>query len=129
MVQKTIRFLMMTLTQKYSVEFSRNSQKISRFLVLKTVLKCARCILYIRTSLRTLQTAIYGNSYLIKNLFRLPKKNLGSFMRVSTFLRPGPSRRGVAKVVTRGPGAFRGPEERHIFLIFSLFSVFLKERL
>ena len=36
---------------------------------------------------------------------------------------------GVARVVTRGPGAFRGPEERHMFLICSLFSVFLKERL
>ena len=45
---------------------------------------CERCILYIRTSLRTLQAGIYDNSHLIKNLFRLPKKNLGSFARVST---------------------------------------------
>ena len=35
---------------------------------------------------------------------------------------------GVARVVTRGPGAFRGPE-RDTFFIFSLLSVFLKERL
>ena len=35
---------------------------------------CARCILYIRTSLRALQAGIYNNSHLIKNLFRLPKK-------------------------------------------------------
>ena len=48
---------------------------------------CARCILYIRTSLRTLQAGIYNNSHLIKNLFRLPKKNLGSFTRVSTVAR------------------------------------------
>ena len=41
----------------------------------------------IRTSLRTLQAAINGNSHLIKNLFRLSKKNLGSFMRVSTVIK------------------------------------------
>ena len=45
---------------------------------------CARYIMYIRTSLRTLQAGIYNNSHLIKNLFRLQKKNLGSFMWVST---------------------------------------------
>ena len=38
------------------------------------------------TSLRTLQAGIYDNSHLIKNLFSLPKKNLGSFTRVSTVL-------------------------------------------
>ena len=41
-------------------------------------------MLYVRTSLRTLQDGIYNNGHLIENLFRLPKKNLGSFMRVST---------------------------------------------
>ena len=34
------------------------------------------------------------------------------------YVYPGPSRRGIARVVTRGPGAFRGPE-RHIFSMFS----------
>ena len=45
---------------------------------------CARHVLYIRTLLRTLQAGIKNTSSLIKNLPRLPEKNLGSFMRVST---------------------------------------------
>ena len=80
-VQKTIRFL--NKNSNLSM-FSRILDNSSEFLCWKTVLMCARCVLYVRTFLRTLQAGIYNNNHLIKNLFRLPKKNLGSFMRVST---------------------------------------------
>ena len=40
--------------------------------------------LYIRTLLRTLQAGIENNNQLLKNLSWLLRKNLASFMRVST---------------------------------------------
>ena len=58
------------------------SKEFFRILVLKAALMFAKCVLCVRTFLRTLLLA--DNSLLIKNLFRLTKKNLGSFMQVST---------------------------------------------
>ncbi len=45
---------------------------------------CAKHVLYIRTILRTLQAGIKNNNPIIKRLFRVPRKNLGTFMQVST---------------------------------------------
>ena len=45
---------------------------------------CARHVLYIRTLLRILQVGITNTSPLTKNLPRLPEKNLGSYIWVST---------------------------------------------
>ena len=44
----------------------------------------AKHLLYVRTLLRTVQAGTENISQTIKNLSRLLRKNLGSFMRVST---------------------------------------------
>ena len=59
-------------------------QELSRTLMLKTVSVHARHVLYIRTLLRTLQAGIKKTNPLVKNLSRLLRKYLGSFIRVST---------------------------------------------
>ena len=41
---------------------------------------------YLRTLLRTLKAVIENTNQLLENLSRLPRKNLGSFMRFSTVL-------------------------------------------
>ena len=60
------------------------SQELSRILVLKTMYMHAKHVLYLRTLLRTLQNGIGNINLLIKNLSRPIRKNLGSFMGVST---------------------------------------------
>ena len=62
------------------------SQESPTFSVLKTVSSHARHVLYIRTLLRTLQAGIKNTNPLITNFFSLLRKNLGSFMQVSTVL-------------------------------------------
>ena len=58
------------------------SQESSRVLVRNTVTIHTRHVLYIRTLLKTIQAGINNTNPLIKNLSRLLRKNLGSFMQV-----------------------------------------------
>ena len=45
-----------------------------------------------------------------------------SFLFESSLL-PGPSRGGVTRVVTRGPGALRGPVENKVYIFGYEFSI------
>jgi len=56
----------------------------SRILVLKTRSMHAKHVLYIRTLVRTLHAGIKNANPPIKSQFRLLRKNLDSFIRVST---------------------------------------------
>ena len=46
---------------------------------------CTVGLLYIGTFLRTLQAGIWNNSHLIKNLFRLPRKQCGILLYFRTY--------------------------------------------
>ena len=77
----TSLFINPLLNRNYDL---RRFQKLSRILVMKTVLMCARHVLYIETLLRVLQAGIKNTSPFIKNIARLSRKSLSSFIQVST---------------------------------------------
>ena len=84
LAQKTFRFLNKNSNLNMLSRILSNFQKFTRILVQKNSINVCKASTVFKNLFSTLQAGIWNNRLLIKNQFRLSKKNVGSFMGVST---------------------------------------------